>query len=173
MASPLPKQLGEFLQEQQEPFTLPLYLLERGHVSCNSNSEPSFLDGGSANYCKFLKGINLLPRCSQLMKAVLGKLSLVDTNPKIKKIQDSAESDNFSSASSGSTILVNSCSDSDAEDVGQKRFSSTLHEKQVKISVSQRIYYKYWENHCQFKLVVYKKLTGCCRQKAESQLCWR
>ncbi|XP_019156040.1 PREDICTED: uncharacterized protein LOC109152836 [Ipomoea nil] len=113
MAPPLPKQLGQFLQEQQEPFTLQLYLLERGHVTCNSPNSP--------NSCKFLKGTNLLPRCLHLVKAVLGKLSLIDATPKIKKTQDSTESDcNSSSATS------------DAEDAGhQTRISSTLHGKQV------------------------------------------
>nr|GMD99481.1 Dentin sialoprotein [Ipomoea batatas] len=119
MASPLPKQLGQFLQEQQEPFTLQLYLHERGHVTCNSSNSEQNFPAASANPCKFLKGTNLLPRCLHLVKAVLGKLSL---DPKIKKIQDSTESDNFSSATSA---------DSDAEDAGPTRISSTLHGKQV------------------------------------------
>nr|GLL48963.1 uncharacterized protein LOC109152836 [Ipomoea trifida] len=120
MASPLPKQLGQFLQEQQEPFTLQLYLHERGHVTCNSSNSEQNFPAASANSCKFLKGTNLLPRCLHLVKAVLGKLSL---DPKIKKIQDSTESDgNFSSATSA---------DSDAEDAGPTRISSTLHGKQV------------------------------------------
>nr|GMD96420.1 Hyphally regulated cell wall protein [Ipomoea batatas] len=119
MASPLPKQLGEFLQEQQEPFTLQLYLHERGHVTCNSSNSEQNFPAASANPCKFLMGTNLLPRCLHLVKAVLGKLSL---DPKIKKIQDSTESDNFSSATSA---------DSDAEDAGPTRISSTLHGKQV------------------------------------------
>ncbi|GMP24870.1 hypothetical protein CsSME_00001991 [Camellia sinensis var. sinensis] len=42
MASSMPKQLGELLQEQQEPFILELYLFEKGYLRNNFNSETNF-----------------------------------------------------------------------------------------------------------------------------------
>ncbi|CAK9137672.1 unnamed protein product [Ilex paraguariensis] len=137
MASMTPKLLGELLQEQQEPFTLEVYLLERGYQKNKSSSDHS-LRCCSSNSTKFLKrpascGLKkrkkVVPNCSNIVKAVFNKLLSIDrkwtkkhygsdqgvsatemsmNNPEI------AEDDKFSSASS--TTVFNSCSGSDVED---------------------------------------------------------
>ncbi|CAK9143590.1 unnamed protein product [Ilex paraguariensis] len=124
MDSTMPKQLGELLQEQQEPFTLEAYLLERGYLS-------------SSNSTKFLKrpvisGITkrkkVVQNCSKIVKVVFNKLLSIDSKLKRKNCgsdhvsvteksmnsKEIAEEDKFSSASS--TTVFNSCSQSEVED---------------------------------------------------------
>lgn len=130
----MPKLLGEFLQEQQEPFALEVYLLERGF------SKGTSLDASSSirNSARFLKrsacgGLKkrryAIPNCSGFVKSVFSRLvlhnSLQIKNPgnrgrkttqanNRESREEHADEDKFSSASS--TTVYNSCSESDAED---------------------------------------------------------
>ncbi|GFZ10140.1 hypothetical protein Acr_21g0007390 [Actinidia rufa] len=135
MASSKPaiaKQLGELLQEQQEPFNLEIYLLERGYLkNVNPNIGSRCYSSISSSFLKSSAGLGLsrrrkvIPNCSKIVKAVFNKLVSVSSNQKLKNSasgkgnssvwdQDKAESDRFSSA--GSTSVFHSCSESDAED---------------------------------------------------------
>ncbi|XP_057469242.1 uncharacterized protein LOC130758375 [Actinidia eriantha] len=135
MASSKPaiaKQLGELLQEQQEPFILEIYLLERGYLkNVNPNTGSRCCSSISSSFLKSSAGLGLsrrrkvIPNCSKIVKAVFNKLVSVSSNQKLKNSasgkgnfsvwdQEKAESDRFSSASS--TTVFNSCSESDAED---------------------------------------------------------
>ncbi|KAG6705350.1 hypothetical protein I3842_07G174700 [Carya illinoinensis] len=129
MASTPPKpskQLGEFLLEQQEPFILDEYLLERGCLKNSSNSR-SNLGSCCGNSTKLLKrsascGLNK----SRNDKFVSIK---EDKRRKSSEYKDEeysapatemvdkevAESDGFSSSSS--TTVFNSCSESDKEEI--------------------------------------------------------
>ncbi|MCD9645894.1 hypothetical protein HAX54_035247 [Datura stramonium] len=146
------KQLGQFLQEQQEPFTLETYILERGQFGskhlisdgdfrcCSSSSK--FLKRSAS--CGAKKRRKVIPNCSKIVKSVLNKLITIShSNQKIKnylaseghKNTDIADDDKFSSASS--TTVFNSCSDSnDAEEADnlsspQAADDIFLHEKLV------------------------------------------
>lgn len=140
MASTPPKplkQLGEFLQEQQEPFILEVYLLERGCLKKRLNSEGNF-SCCQRNSTKFLKrsvscGLNKenngIPRWSKLLKAVYKMLDSIKEDQRAKSsenikeeyhvtamVEDDKEvkeSDRFSSASS--TTVFNSCSETEEE----------------------------------------------------------
>ncbi|KAG2698921.1 hypothetical protein I3760_07G169400 [Carya illinoinensis] len=142
MASTPPKpskQLGEFLLEQQEPFILDEYLLERGCLKNSSNSR-SNLGSCCGNSTKLLKrsascGLNKsrndVPRCSKILGCVYKKFVSIkeDKRRKSSEYKDEeysapatemvdkevAESDGFSSASS--TTVFNSCSESDKEKI--------------------------------------------------------
>ncbi|KAM7518436.1 hypothetical protein LguiB_017398 [Lonicera macranthoides] len=130
------KKLQELLQEQQEPFTLELYLLERGYPKNKLNPKQSFLcfSPGSSKLLKrsassgIKRGRNLFPICSKLLKVAFNKLASVHlisksptTNDKeiVERKQENEEDDRFSSASS--TTVFNSCSESDTEEVGRER----------------------------------------------------
>ncbi|CAL5385556.1 unnamed protein product [Camellia sinensis] len=138
MASSMPKQLGELLQEKQEPFILELYLFEKGYVRNNFNSETSF-HCCSGNPSRFLKRSacwgdlskrkKAIPSCSKNVKLLFNKIVSI-SNHKLRNSvsgerkssvgetsrsnQQTAESDRFSSA--GSTTVYNSCSEIDIED---------------------------------------------------------
>ncbi|KAG6648840.1 hypothetical protein CIPAW_07G172200 [Carya illinoinensis] len=142
MASTPPKpskQLGEFLLEQQEPFILDEYLLERGCLKNSSNSR-SNLGSCCGNSTKLLKrsascGLNKsrndVPRCSKILGCVYKKFVSIkeDKRRKSSEYKDEeysapatemvdkevAESDGFSSSSS--TTVFNSCSESDKEEI--------------------------------------------------------
>lgn len=74
------KQLGQFLQEQQEPFTLELYLLERGqfrnkHLTsdgdfrcCSMNSSTNFLKRSASCGAKKRRQVLIL-NCSKIVKS--------------------------------------------------------------------------------------------------------
>lgn len=122
MASPMSKQLGDFLQEHQEPFAMEVYLHERGYPRSNS---AQFLKGSASFDPK--KRRKSLPSCSKIMGAVFSRIVHSEANRKFKNCwsnkngrnkQDLAEDDHFSSASS--STVFNSCSQSDAEDEGCK-----------------------------------------------------
>ncbi|XAR61992.1 hypothetical protein NMG60_11016561 [Bertholletia excelsa] len=73
----MPKQLGELLREQQEPFVLEAYLLDRG-FSRKELSSRSF-SGNSKSFLTRSASLNLnkksvIPSCSKIVKAVLNKL---------------------------------------------------------------------------------------------------
>ncbi|GMQ08538.1 hypothetical protein CsSME_00052219 [Camellia sinensis var. sinensis] len=77
MASSMPKQLGELLQEQQEPLILELYLFEKGHLRNNFNSEtnfhccfgnPSSFLKRSASWGGLSKRRKAIPSCSKIVK---------------------------------------------------------------------------------------------------------
>ncbi|KAA8528441.1 hypothetical protein F0562_035796 [Nyssa sinensis] len=132
------KQLGQLLQEQQEPFILESHLLEKGCLKNNLNSAVSFrcCSGNSSKLLKRSaagsggsKSEKLIPYCSKIARHAFNKLISHQINQKMKNSgsgdgngdysvteigtsnQDVAESDRFSSASS--TTVFNSCSDSD------------------------------------------------------------
>ncbi|TYJ35291.1 hypothetical protein E1A91_A05G226600v1 [Gossypium mustelinum] len=103
------RQLGELLQEQQEPFILEVYLSERG--CCHGNSG-KFLDKcGSQNKSK-KKRISHFPK---VLKALLCNKLFKIKGVKTKNSDDeeTEDADRFSSASSAT--MYNSCSDSDVE----------------------------------------------------------
>ncbi|XVF36455.1 hypothetical protein REPUB_Repub19eG0060100 [Reevesia pubescens] len=132
------RQLGELLQEQQEPFILEVYLSERGCVRKNLTSGANFI-GCHGNSGKFLKKFGSqnqskkgIPHFPKLLKVVLcnkffkikglrtknsddedGKPSTTVTEMG-RNNQETAEPDRFSSASC--TTVYNSCSDSDIDE---------------------------------------------------------
>ncbi|XP_039049933.1 uncharacterized protein LOC120190999 isoform X2 [Hibiscus syriacus] len=132
------RQLGELLQEQQEPFVLEVYLSERGCVKkklisgvnfnfscCHGNSAKFLNKSGSQNDRK--KGSPQFPKVLQVIlrnkffkiKGLRtknsddedGKLSVAEIHI---NTQETAEADRFSSASSAT--VYNSCSDSDIDE---------------------------------------------------------
>ena len=131
------KQLGQLLQEQQEPFILETYLLERGCLKKNLTSEGGFscCHGNSSKLLKRSASCDLnmsgkgIPQCSKILRAIFNKLVSITGNPKSKlcdhdggvlsfsevgsSSQKVAEQDSFSSAST--TTVFNSCSASDSE----------------------------------------------------------
>ncbi|XP_052202440.1 uncharacterized protein LOC127808106 [Diospyros lotus] len=62
-SSTMPKQLAQLLQEQQDPFVLELYLLERGYVK------------NKTLHC--YKRRKFIPNCSKIVKTLINKLSFV------------------------------------------------------------------------------------------------
>lgn len=143
------KQLGQFLQEQQEPFTLQIYLLERGQFKnkhlisdrdfrgCSANSSTYLFLKRSAS-CGAKKRRKQILNCSKIVKSMFNKLVTYRDSQKIKNLANDQEHNNstsknsnviandekISSISSRSNVF-NSCYDSsDADD-------NFLHEKQV------------------------------------------
>ncbi|KAI3460133.1 hypothetical protein Pfo_016796 [Paulownia fortunei] len=131
----MPKLLGEFLQEQQEPFALEVYLLERGcprgislNARCTLCSSAKFLKCSAS--CSLKKRRYVVPNCSNFLKAVFSQFVMANDNQKFKNSgnggrktalvenwknrQENAAEDRFSAASS--TPVFNSCSDRDVED---------------------------------------------------------
>ncbi|KAL3340326.1 hypothetical protein AABB24_028786 [Solanum stoloniferum] len=142
------KQLGQFLQEQQEPFTLQIYLLERGQFKnkhlisdrdfrcCSTNSSTYLFLKRSAS-CGAKKRRKQILNCSKIVKYVFNKLVTFSHNQKIKNLANDQEHNNSTSknsnvtandekiSSTSSRTVFNSCYDSsDADD-------NFLHEKQV------------------------------------------
>ncbi|XVE55720.1 hypothetical protein DITRI_Ditri03aG0180800 [Diplodiscus trichospermus] len=142
------RQLGELLQEQQEPFILEVYLSERGCLRRNLNSGANFFGChgysgkflkkfGSQNQSK--KGIPHLPKvlkvapCNKFFTIKGsrtknsddedGKLGVTEMD---RYNQENAEPDRFSSASS--TTVYNSCSDRDLDEpsMSADNFKSNL-----------------------------------------------
>ncbi|KAF3447470.1 hypothetical protein FNV43_RR12656 [Rhamnella rubrinervis] len=132
------KQLGELLQEQQEPFTLDAYLIERGYVKKNINSKTEGKFGFcNVNSSKFLSrstisGLGKSRKASKIWRGIRKKLVFTNESKSFNKStcdvkvaefsvnemprnsQEVAESDRFSSASS--TTVYNSFTDSDDKD---------------------------------------------------------
>ncbi|KAK4722641.1 hypothetical protein R3W88_012874 [Solanum pinnatisectum] len=142
------KQLGQFLQEQQEPFTLQIYLLERGQFKnkhlisdrdfrcCSTNSSTYLFLKRSAS-CGAKKRRKQILNCSKIVKSVFNKLVTFSHNQKIKNLANDQEHNNSTSknsnviandekiSSTSSGTVFNSCYDPrDADD-------NFLHEKQV------------------------------------------
>lgn len=129
------KQLGELLQEQQEPFSLDAYLIERGYVKKSINSKTEGNCGFfNVNSSKFLRrsttsGLDKSRKASKTWRAICKKLVFTNESKSFNKStcdvkvaefsvnkmprnsQEVAESNRFSSASS--TTVYNSCSESD------------------------------------------------------------
>ncbi|XP_057794349.1 uncharacterized protein LOC131010702 isoform X2 [Salvia miltiorrhiza] len=130
----MPKLLGEFLQEQQEPFTLDVYLLERGYCTRTRAQNSA--------RCSRKKRRQAIPKCAEFVGAVLSRILLHNNSKKIRKkeISDIEENDDdFSSASA--TTRYNTCSESDVEDHELSPVSvleeteseaSSLHQRQYK-----------------------------------------
>ncbi|OIT34765.1 PREDICTED: uncharacterized protein LOC109244263 [Nicotiana attenuata] len=150
MVQNMSKQLGEFLQEKQQPFTLELYLLERGHTlssngdfrCCSVNSTTKFLKKSAI--CGTKKKRKVIPNCFKIVKSVLNKLV---NNQKIKNLTSeqhnnatikngqgnntNADNDNFSSASN--TSVFNSCDVEEAHNLSPQAADANflITEKQV------------------------------------------
>ncbi|XP_052188639.1 uncharacterized protein LOC127799006 isoform X2 [Diospyros lotus] len=97
MASLVPKpasarQLGDLLKEQQEPFVLEVYLLERGYLRNKLNVGRSFSCSiGNSSSC-LKKSVNwglndrrkVIPRCSEIVRAVFKKVVAISTSQRMK-----------------------------------------------------------------------------------------
>lgn len=105
------------MQEQQEPFTLDVYLLERGYCT---RTKPNVY-----SRCGQKKRRQAIPNCAEFVGAVFSRILLHNNSKKIKDPRkketsdveaddDANHEDEFSSAST--TTLYNSCSESDVED---------------------------------------------------------
>ncbi|PIN19098.1 hypothetical protein CDL12_08229 [Handroanthus impetiginosus] len=118
----MPKLLAEFLQEQQEPFDLKLYLLERGYSgTTNLDAASSF-----SNSAQVPKKSAAFTNCSQLVKAAFSSL-LLHNKKKINNARnggkkssycldnrdEDANEEEFCSASE--TTVLSSCAESDVE----------------------------------------------------------
>ena len=118
------QQLGELLQQGQEPFVLEIYLIERGYLrkSLSTRIESSRFGCCNGNLNKLIstKGI---PSCSKIVKAILNKFGHSSETRNTKKEakfsvtetrrngQEVAERERFSSASS--TTVFNLCTESE------------------------------------------------------------
>ncbi|KAL7175707.1 hypothetical protein ACSBR2_029321 [Camellia fascicularis] len=119
MASTIPKQssakqLGELLQEQQEPFILEIYLLEKGYMKNKLNLQSGFRNSNSRFLNKLTtRGSNrkrkVVPTCPKIVRAALKKLVSISNKQTMKNSvdgdgescakQEKPESDGLSSAS--------------------------------------------------------------------------
>ncbi|XP_051150281.1 uncharacterized protein LOC127264791 [Andrographis paniculata] len=70
----MPKLLGELLQEQQEPFVLEAYLLERGYLRSIKILES----------CSLKKRMHLVPHCTKFIKSVVSHRMIDDNTCMIK-----------------------------------------------------------------------------------------
>lgn len=118
------QQLGELLQQQQEPFVLEIYLIERGYLrrslSTRLKSSRFGCCNGNSNKLISAKGI---PNCSKIVRAILKKFghssearntkkeAKFSVNETQRNDQEAAERERFSSASS--TTVFNSCAESE------------------------------------------------------------
>ncbi|XP_059461205.1 uncharacterized protein LOC132190282 isoform X2 [Corylus avellana] len=125
MASTPPKpskQLGELLQDQQDPFILEAFLSERGCPKKGSSSKGNskrFLKK-SVSCCLNNSRKGFPARCTKILRAVYKKFVSIKDQDQREKIsenrnEEEEESDRFSSASS-TTVFV-SCSESDKEEI--------------------------------------------------------
>ncbi|KAL3505040.1 hypothetical protein ACH5RR_034881 [Cinchona calisaya] len=118
------KNLGDFLQEQQEPFILEVYLLERGYSSSNVGTclKRSVSSGLKRNK-KFI------PNCSKIVRALFTRhLSATDSqkinnnsgirdkNVSVSEKESSRQADDDKFSSASSATVFNSCSESDGEE---------------------------------------------------------
>ncbi|KAG6438082.1 hypothetical protein SASPL_103018 [Salvia splendens] len=123
----MPKLLGEFLQEQQEPFALEVYLLERGFARCSLKERRR----------------QAIPNCSDVVKAVFSRILRHNNRKKIKNPRKNNE-DEFSS-----TTFYSSCSDLEdersVEEDCDKQLSpiSVLEETESKASPLHQRQYKF------------------------------
>ncbi|KAJ8773242.1 hypothetical protein K2173_028419 [Erythroxylum novogranatense] len=134
-----PVKLQELLQQQQEPFILEAYLLERGqqrnglisgsscYCCCLGSGEKLLMWSVGSGLKRGRKGITNFPR---IIRATYNRIISINEKLRIKsckqrdekcdvhkdfcKNQQATDFDEFSSASS--TTLFNSCSESDAEE---------------------------------------------------------
>ncbi|KAL5706676.1 hypothetical protein ACHQM5_024812 [Ranunculus cassubicifolius] len=97
------KRLSELLQEQQEPFNLDVYLMERGYLKKLLNSKGN----------KELKRRKRIPLCPKILKKVLNKLVPAKT------AKGEHEFDQFSSTSSVSVCDSYSETDMEEENTSQ------------------------------------------------------
>lgn len=124
MASSKPKsgkRLAEFLKEQQDPFILDLYLLERGYSTYgesakNKKREPLF------QFSKLLTTLHkkLLfhnPTCILIRESHIINQHLLHTVPRQPESTDQTieDTDRFSSSTATNSTLYLSCSDSDED----------------------------------------------------------
>lgn len=103
----MPKLLVEFLHEQQEPFALEPYLLERR----------GYYSKGIINCRKTRR--DLVRKCSRFVKALLLVPRTRNNNPKIKNLENGGKTNYIAQQlqEASATTLFNSCSiESDVED---------------------------------------------------------
>ncbi|KAK4428710.1 hypothetical protein Salat_1170800 [Sesamum alatum] len=119
----MPKLLADFLQEQQEPFALEVYLLERGYyfrATALNNAKRSACCGPKKRRQADVSN------CSVFVRALLGRL-LLHNNHKIKnrgrRHRKGIPTDNHGGAEEveDDTNLSDSCSESEEEDIGRRR----------------------------------------------------
>lgn len=131
------KKLGELLQEQQEPFVLKLFLVEKGYLrkSFNGGSSFPFCHGNSRKSLKSSFNLGLksskkgISHCPKILRNVYNqvmsfnqRLRIKTSNHRDENVDDAENKENrgggelerFSSASS--STVFNSCSESDAEE---------------------------------------------------------
>ncbi|XVF39772.1 hypothetical protein PTKIN_Ptkin01aG0059300 [Pterospermum kingtungense] len=160
------RQLGELLQEQQEPFILEVYLSERGCLrkSLNTTSGANFI-GCHGNSGKFSRkfgsqnqGKKSVPHFPKVLKVILcNKFCTVkglrtknsdDEDGKVgvtemyRDNQETAELDRFSSASS--TTVYNSCSDNDIDELSMfaDNFKSNFDEGENKAAADGKFQWR-------------------------------
>ncbi|CAK8568395.1 unnamed protein product [Lathyrus sativus] len=142
MASPSPKpekKLSEFLNEQQEPFILELYLLERSNSSKTlSSTSPKNFEKPTSSCFSNKKRKPLFPFCKILtcvhkkkLEAAIKNSYTTNKHPNIgvtheanngDQTQTAMETDRFSTARS--STMFYSCSDIDDEEEDRTSFSS-------------------------------------------------
>lgn len=126
--------LGQLLQQQQEPFALEVYLIERGYLK-KTKEEKLGCCKKNGNSREFLSrstcsGLNKSSKVSKLWRAICNKLVCTNKSQSFKNSdykeaefsvhelptngQQVSESERFSSASS--TTVYNSCSESDKDE---------------------------------------------------------
>ncbi|KAL7116913.1 hypothetical protein ACP275_03G036200 [Erythranthe tilingii] len=158
----MPKLLVEFLQEQQEPFALDNYLLERGYSKGGSTITSSAL----RNSARFLKksaspGLRkrreIVPKCSEFVRAVCGRFVVLhnitnhniknrgnsNTRWEISEKQHANEEDKYYLSSTSGTTVFDSCSESDVGD--------DAHCSQVEVDAERKLKWRYMED-CNNKL---------------------
>ncbi|KAL7154934.1 hypothetical protein ABFS83_03G037700 [Erythranthe nasuta] len=159
----MPKLLVEFLQEQQEPFALDNYLLERGYSKGSATSSALW---NSARFLKKSASLGLrkrreiVPKCSEFVRAVCGRfvvLHNITTNHNIKnrgnnggrrnsntsEKQHANEEDKYYLSSISGTTVFDSCSESDVGD--------DAHCSQVEADAERKLEWRYMED-CNKKL---------------------
>ncbi|BAT77938.1 uncharacterized protein HKW66_Vig0096690 [Vigna angularis] len=119
MASPKPKSgkiLAEFLKEQQDPFILDLYLLEKGYSTKNKKREPLF------QFSKVLTTLHKKlvfhnPSCILIRESHIINQHVLHTVPRQPESSDQTieDTDRFSSSTATNSTVYLSCSDSDED----------------------------------------------------------
>lgn len=119
------KQLGELLQEQQEPFTLENFLQERGYAKKSLSPNNTLKRSAS---CDLKRRRKVIPQCCKIVKAAFQKLLSINGKLRIKNAElreRNQEIDEavgwFSSASS--TTVFNSCPETESDT--DERMNST------------------------------------------------
>ncbi|KAK8625913.1 hypothetical protein V6N13_057070 [Hibiscus sabdariffa] len=150
IASKPARQLGELLQEKQEPFALEVYLSEKGCGKQNSTSihgygsSGEFLKKSGSNKNKRNKGIPNFPKVLKVILCnkffTIGGLRTKNSNDEDGNNREAAEADRFSFSSC--SALYNSSSDSDTDEatmfIGNTKPSELNAEREKKAPVDTK-----------------------------------